>query len=99
MLVPPVGVGGLCLRVQGAISTQLLIEIQRDGLSLPARRPPSHPAGEVPPKVNQVHPGLWLGYPQRLELIGTPSEQSAASSASVPFDQRTDSNFRSSSFI
>ena len=29
----------------------------------------------------------------------TPSEQSAASSASVLFDQRTDSSFRSSSFI
>jgi hypothetical protein len=29
----------------------------------------------------------------------TPSEQSAASSASVPFDQRTASNFKSSSFM
>src|ERR1039457_6769877 len=49
---------------------QLLIEIQRYGLALPARRSPSHPSGEVPPKVNQVHSGLWLGYPQRLEPIG-----------------------------
>ena len=49
---------------------QLLIEIQRYGLALPARRSPSHPSGQVSSKVNQVHSGLWLGYPQRLEPIG-----------------------------
>jgi hypothetical protein len=41
----------------------------------------------------------WRAEPRFGVRENTPSEQSAASSASVPFDQRTDSNFRSSSFI